>query len=76
MNQTTQATQEIKSGTVMFCTSLQCLHTLVTVTDKKVSYKPDGNRCGLRTNKNVVKTFTTSRRKAELWITEGTWIIQ
>lgn len=73
---TTQNTTEIKSGTVLYSPRLDCYHTLVTVTDKKVSYKPDGERGGLVVNKNTIRIFTTSRRKAELWIKEGSWIIQ
>ena len=69
-------TQEIKSGTKLYSPRLDCTHTLVTVTDKKVSYKPDFETGGLVVNKNRIRIFTTSRRKAELWIKEGTWIVQ
>lgn len=69
-------TSNIKTGTVLFSTDLKCYHVLVTVTEKNVSYKPQIQTEGIKANKNTIKVYTTSRKKAEGWIKEGSWIIQ
>jgi len=73
---TTQPSIELKSGMILHSPDLNCNHILVTVTDKKVSYTPENGNYGLRANKNLIRIFTTSRRKAELWVNEGSWIIK
>jgi len=66
----------LKSGMRMYSNDLDCIHVLITVTEKRVSYTPEIPNSGLVSNKNRIRVFTTSLRKASEWVNSGSWTIQ
>lgn len=66
---------ELRAGMRLFSKELNCFHIIKTVTEKKVAYTPEIPTGGLKTNKNTIRVFTTSVRKANEWLASGSWAI-